>query len=107
MPSSSTKKKANNWLAESAGILSGQHPEADCRSLRYTDTTLEGAAMPAIVIELGYLTNPSDEKKMQSAIHQTHLVKVISDAVALVLDRRLLALIVHKLAELSLRPDQI
>lgn len=37
--------------------------------------------MPAIVIELGYLTNPSDEKKMQSAIHQTHLAKVISDAV--------------------------
>lgn len=42
---------------------------------------LEGADMPAILIELGYLTNPAEEKALQSRDYLTELARAISAAV--------------------------
>lgn len=76
------QKKSEQLARRICKQLDGHHPAADCQVYGLPILPLEGAAMPAVVIELGYLTNPSDEKKMQSAIHQTNLVKAVSDAVS-------------------------
>ena len=39
---------------------------------------LEGADMPAVLIETGYLTNPSEEKKINNPNYLQGLVKCIS-----------------------------
>lgn len=42
---------------------------------------LSGADMPAILIEIGYITNPSEEKKMLDAKVLTDLTKAISNGI--------------------------
>jgi N-acetylmuramoyl-L-alanine amidase len=56
-------------------------PGAPCRLFGAPLLTLEGANSPAALIEFGFLTNPSDEKKMTSAKHQTAFVKAIGDGI--------------------------
>jgi len=43
---------------------------------------LQGAHMPAVIIEVGYLTHPSTEDALRSAEHQAALAKAIAKGVA-------------------------
>lgn len=42
---------------------------------------LAGAEMPAVLIEIGYLTSPVEEKKMNDANYLTHLARTISGGI--------------------------
>lgn len=54
-------------------------PDIPCRLYGAPLLVLEGADSPAILIEFGFLTNPSDEKRMTGAKHQSAFVKAIGD----------------------------
>lgn len=42
---------------------------------------LMGANMPAVLIEIGYLTHPLDEKELQNADHQAEIAKALHAAI--------------------------
>jgi len=42
---------------------------------------LQGADMPAVIIEVGYLTHPSTEEALRSAEYQAALAKAIAKGV--------------------------
>jgi len=42
---------------------------------------LEGADMPAVLIEIGYITNPAEEKALRDTDFLTHLAKGISNGI--------------------------
>lgn len=42
---------------------------------------LKGAAMPAVLVELGFLNNPDEEKKLQDAEHRSQLIEALARAV--------------------------
>ena len=44
-------------------------------------TVLMGARMPAVLVELGFLSNPEEEKKLQSPIYRAELVDALVRAV--------------------------
>jgi N-acetylmuramoyl-L-alanine amidase len=46
---------------------------------------LQGADMPAVVIEVGYLTHPTTEEALQSTEHQAAIARAIAKGVALYL----------------------
>jgi N-acetylmuramoyl-L-alanine amidase len=48
---------------------------------------LVGANMPAVLVELGFITNPDQEAQLQSDAHQNNLVQAILDAVIQYRDR--------------------
>ena len=61
-------------LRESAGITSVTLQKAPMRSLA-------GANMPAVLIELGYLSNPDEEKVLGSAEFQNAVAQAIAEAI--------------------------
>ena len=42
---------------------------------------LESANMPAVLIEMGFLSNPDQEKQMASGEFQTAFVQAVTDAI--------------------------
>lgn len=50
---------------------------------------LVGANMPAVLIEMGFMTNPEQEAQLQTDAHQSALVQAIVDAVIGFRDRRM------------------
>ena len=44
---------------------------------------LMGAEMPAVLVELGFLSNPSEEERLQSALYRSQLVDSLVEAVRL------------------------
>lgn len=42
---------------------------------------LDGAAMPAVLVELGFISNPEEEKKLQDAAYRSALVEALTRAV--------------------------
>jgi N-acetylmuramoyl-L-alanine amidase len=56
-------------------------PGAPCRLYGAPLITLEGATSPAILIEFGFLTNPSDEKRMTTGRHQSAFVRAIGEGI--------------------------
>ncbi len=45
-------------------------------------TVLMGAKMPAVLVELGFLSNPEEEQRLQSAVYRTELVDALAQAVS-------------------------
>jgi N-acetylmuramoyl-L-alanine amidase len=43
---------------------------------------LVGAAMPAVLVELGFISNPDEEKKLQDPAYQAQLIEALARAVA-------------------------
>jgi N-acetylmuramoyl-L-alanine amidase len=43
---------------------------------------LVGAAMPAVLVELGFISNPDEEKKLQDPAYQDQLIEALARAVA-------------------------
>ena len=43
---------------------------------------LVGAAMPAVLVELGFISNPEEEKKLQDPAYQDQLVEALTRAIA-------------------------
>jgi N-acetylmuramoyl-L-alanine amidase len=56
-------------------------PDTPCRFYGAPLIILEGATCPAILIEFGFLTNPSDEKRMTTGRHQSVFVKAIAEGI--------------------------
>ncbi len=71
--------------AELARLLEAefrQHVALSARSIeRAPLNVLESANMPAVLIEMGYLTNPAEEKRMVGADFQNTFAQTIHDAV--------------------------
>lgn len=42
---------------------------------------LKGAAMPAVLVELGFINNPEEEKKLQDSAYRTELIEALARAV--------------------------
>lgn len=42
---------------------------------------LKGAAMPAVLVELGFINNPEEEKKLQDAAYRAELIEALARAV--------------------------
>ncbi len=45
-------------------------------------TVLTGAAMPAVLVEVGFLSNPEEEKRLQEPAYQGQLVDALVRAIA-------------------------
>jgi hypothetical protein len=43
---------------------------------------LNGAEMPAVLVELGFLSNPDEEKKLQDAAYRGELAEALTRAVS-------------------------
>jgi N-acetylmuramoyl-L-alanine amidase len=61
-------------LRDSAGMFSVMSQRAPMRSLA-------GANMPAVLVEMGYLSNPDEEKLLASAEFQNNIAQAITEAV--------------------------
>ena len=68
-----------------AGIIETRlHGEAAVDGVTVRQTSmrvLTGANMPAVVVEMGYLSNPDQERSLASSEFQTRMVEALSDAV--------------------------
>ena len=69
-----------------AGIVEGQlRGKVEVGTLASQQGPMRGLAgvnMPAVLIELGYLTNPAQERALKSEAYQTLIVQALTDAVA-------------------------
>jgi N-acetylmuramoyl-L-alanine amidase len=79
----------NQYLAESARLAEGVQRELNAvagtrdRGVRQAPfTVLMGATMPAILVELGFLSNPAEEKRLKDAAYRDRLVEALARAVA-------------------------
>ena len=75
------QKKSEDLARMICVHLKKPYPDVECNVYGAPLMALEGAASPAVLIESGFLTNPSDEKRMTATRHQTAFVKAVKDAV--------------------------
>jgi len=74
--------KASRTLAKiMQGNISRFVRQSNCDLQGATILLLESVAMPAILIEVGYLTNPTDEKALQEPDHLEALAKGIATGI--------------------------
>ena len=62
------------------GQLRKPYPDIVCNVHGAPLMVLEGAACPAILVEFGYLTNPSEEKRLTTTRQQRKFVRALRDA---------------------------
>lgn len=74
----SSERLAQSVCAQMSGVEGSSACTVDGAGL----LVLEGAAMPAVLIEIGTITNPTDEKLMLRPEHQAALAAAISRAVS-------------------------
>jgi N-acetylmuramoyl-L-alanine amidase len=69
-----------------AGIVEGQlRAKIEVSPLASQQGPMRGLAgvnMPAVMIEMGYLTNPAQDRALKSEQYQTLIVQALTDAVA-------------------------
>lgn len=63
------------------GTLQAQGRADSCRVIGAPMVVLSGLDMPAILIEFGYITNPSEEQRMKDPAYLTQLAHVIGDGI--------------------------
>ena len=63
------------------GHIKKPYPDVVCNVHGAPLLVLEGAACPAILVESGFLTNPSEEKRLTTARQQSIFVRAIRDAI--------------------------
>jgi N-acetylmuramoyl-L-alanine amidase len=61
--------------------LNGFQPDAENRLVGAPLAVLQGADMPAVLIEIGYLTNPTEEKRLQEQGYLINLVRLIKEGI--------------------------
>ncbi|MEX2582433.1 MAG: N-acetylmuramoyl-L-alanine amidase [Gemmatimonadota bacterium] len=61
--------------------LSGVHPGPDRGVKQASFVVLDGAFMPAVLVELGFITNPEDEAMLRTRGEQTRLARQLESAV--------------------------
>jgi N-acetylmuramoyl-L-alanine amidase len=81
---------AQSEFQQESSFLAETVQDSMTQSLRLTNRgvkqagfyVLGGAAMPAILIEIGFLTNPKEEKKLSSAVHREAIARAIYASLA-------------------------
>jgi N-acetylmuramoyl-L-alanine amidase len=84
----------NRFISSSSDLAEVVQSEV-CRSLRLPDRgvrqagfrVLVGAWMPAVLVEMGFLTHPDDAARLRSGRGQRELAKAIGDAIVTFRDR--------------------
>lgn len=61
--------------------ICGDEPDRGCRKVNAPLVVLMGADMPAILMEIGHITNPVEERKLQDKTYLTDLVQKIALAI--------------------------
>jgi len=85
MPHLTASRELANDLKNALATLPGQ-PGA--RVIQAPLAVLQGADMPAVAIEVGYLTNPSTESALKSPQFQTALARVIARGIEHFIEKR-------------------
>jgi len=57
--------------------ICGTEPDRECRKVNAPLAVLMGADMPAILIEIGHITSPTEEKKLQDNAYLSGLIQEI------------------------------
>jgi len=77
----------NRYIAEIVGRALADAVDNELRPPREAPLKLLGdVAMPALLVEAGYLTNPSEESLLKSESHQTKLAHGIADGIRQVVE---------------------
>jgi len=78
----------NQYLAESSHLAESVQRELNVlagtrdRGVRQAPfRVLTGATMPAILVEVGFVSNPQEEELLQSPVYRQHIVDAIAEAV--------------------------
>ena len=61
--------------------ICGIEPDRGCRKVNAPLVVLMGADMPAILMEIGHITNPVEERKLQDKTYLTDLIQKIALAI--------------------------
>jgi N-acetylmuramoyl-L-alanine amidase len=81
----------NKSMRLAQDVLSGiqqRLPALDCRVVPAPLVVLQGADMPAILIEIGYLTNPTEERILSDPVSRQRLVNGMCEGIKAYIEKR-------------------
>lgn len=74
-------RESNDWAAEIQRRLDAVHPGPDRGVKQAGFTVLDGAFMPAVLVELGFITNAADLRLLVDDAHQRAVARQLAAAV--------------------------
>jgi N-acetylmuramoyl-L-alanine amidase len=74
-------RDSSEWAAMIQERLGAVHPGPNRGVKQAGFVVLNGAFMPAVLVELGFITHPAEERLLADAAHQTRLARQLAQAV--------------------------
>jgi N-acetylmuramoyl-L-alanine amidase len=74
-------RESSDWAARIQRRLAAVHPGPDRGVKQAGFLVLDGAFMPAVLVELGFITNPREERLLADPAHRRRLARELAQAV--------------------------